>query len=594
MHRRTKIICTIGPAVSDEKSLEKLILAGMNVARINFSHGSHEEHKKTISILKAFRKSMGVPLAIMLDTKGPEIRVGVLPGDELRLKAGMRVRLVKSDPKEGEIPIGPAHVVDELEVGMTVLFDDGYITSKVVEKGAVVEIENDGILKSRKGVNVPHGAITLPAVTEKDITDIHFGCQEDVDIVAASFVRSPDHILEIKKLLTDAGHPEMVVLAKIENAEGVKNFDSILQVADGVMVARGDLGVELPLNKVPSLQKMMIQHCYHSSKPVVIATQMLESMIHNPRPTRAEVSDVANAIYDSTSAVMLSGETAVGKYPIETVKMMRSIVEEAEKDFDYQAFFAQDSRGSYYDVSSSVALAVVKTAYSSKAKAIFAFSNSGSTARAIARFRPEFPILTMTPNEKNFHQMAINWGVVPMMAHVDNVADGFQELSCYALKKKLALYGDLVVVSCGSPFGISGTTNTMIVENIGDVLVRGLASKGERVYGKVAMILSSDLNNAYRARGRIVVLSTCNDSFLPLLGHATAIVLQNHPDDKASEKSAKAAAKSFNIPLLARADHALTILKEGQLITIDPVKGLIFKGALLSEEEMLSRVCKES
>jgi len=576
--------------------IDRLIQAGMNVARLNFSHGTHEQHAETIRLLKEARERHDIPLSIMLDTKGPEIRVGLLVADQIELKARQKVKLIKGDPKnDTEIPINPPSIIDDLQEGQTVLFDDGYINSKVVKKEgdcAIVQIENPGHLKSRKGVNIPHESITLPAMTEQDIADIKFGCQHDVDLIAASFIRCPDHVMEIRNLLIEEGHGEIAILAKIESAEGVKNFDAIVQVADGIMVARGDLGVEMPLTQVPKLQKMMIRKCYQLAKPVVTATQMLESMITAPRPTRAEVSDVANAIYDSTSAVMLSGETAVGKYPIMAVKIMKSIIEETERDFDYRDFFIQGTRGAYYDVSSSVALAAVKTAYSSQAKALIAFTKSGKTPRAMSRFRPVQPIIALTPDRKCYHQMALTWGVAPFYGPVKNIEEGFKVASCSALKAKLARYGDLVVISAGSPFGVSGTTNTMIVVNMGDVLVRGMISKGKRVIGQVALVQSFDESQKYQTRGKIVVLSTSNDHLLPMVKHAAGLILQNHPDDQESERHAKGVAKSLNIPILVRADGATDILRDGQLITLDPKKGLVFKGALLTEEEMIKEACK--
>lgn len=341
---RTKIICTIGPAVNSLEKIRQLIDAGMNVARLNFSHGTHEEHRKVIENLKKAREEKKVPLAIMLDTKGPEIRVGKLQNDVIELKPKQKILVVKEtvEGNNQRFSITPAIALNFLEPGHQMLFDDGYIISKVIEckkEGVWIEIQNAGLLKSHKGVNLPGANVDLPAMTQQDVADIIFGCQNDIDLIAASFIRSAEHVIEIKKLLAQQKKAEILVIAKIENRLGVENFDNIIQVADGIMVARGDLGVELPLREVPVLQKMMIRKCLRAAKPVVTATQMLESMIKNPRPTRAEVSDVANAIYDSTSAVMLSGETAVGQYPIETVSMMRSIIEETEKDFFLSGLF---------------------------------------------------------------------------------------------------------------------------------------------------------------------------------------------------------------------------------------------------------------
>lgn len=476
MTTRTKIICTIGPAVSSLEKIIQLMEAGMNVARLNFSHGTHEEHLEVINNLKTARRQLKQPLAIMLDTKGPEIRIGKIKGNEVRLQVGQQWLLVR-EPLEGneeQVSVNPGYILDQLHGGETILFDDGYIETRAIgptEKGLLVEVLNGGIIKSGKGVNIPHTSLNLPAMTETDIKDIRFGCKHDVDFIAASFVRSAEQVLEIKALLASENKSDIQVLAKIENSEGVHNFDGIIQVAEGIMIARGDLGVEVPLSQVPALQKMMIRKCYMAGKPAITATQMLESMIYNPRPTRAEVSDVANAIYDSTSAVMLSGETAVGKYPLETVNMMKSIAKESETDFDYRAFFDQHATLLNHDVPSAVTLSTVKAANSSNAKAIFAFTNSGLTARLLSRLRPVQPILAMTPNEKSYHQMALNWGVIPFLSKdCETLIEAFETISHFALETKVVVQGDLVVITAGSPFGITGTTNMMIIENIGNVL----------------------------------------------------------------------------------------------------------------------------
>ncbi len=472
MLARTKIICTIGPSVASPEKIAQLIDAGMNVARLNFSHGTHEEHLAVIQTLKKARETKKVPLAIMLDTKGPEIRLGKIEGDALSVRAKQQLLLVKETctGNAQKISLTPPHVLDDLKKGTLLLFDDGYIQAVVIEaqpSGVRIEIQNEGVIKSHKGVNVPHVHTHLPAMTEQDVQDIIFGCAHDVDIIAASFIRSKSHVLEIKKLLAAQGKPEILLIAKIENSLGVENFESILEAADGIMVARGDLGVEMPLKEVPNLQKMMIRKSIAAGKPVVTATQMLESMINNPRPTRAEVSDVANAIYDSTSAVMLSGETAVGKYPIETVALMKAIIEEAEKHFDYPEFFSKEGQFDYPDISTSVALASVTTAYSTHARAIFAFTHSGFTARKIARFRPQMAIVALTSVPKVYHQMAFYWGVTPMPpSPCGNVQEAIATATRFAMEKKLLHKGDLVIITAGTPFGVSGSTNLMRVETI--------------------------------------------------------------------------------------------------------------------------------
>lgn len=584
MRTRTKIICTIGPAVSSYEKILEMIDAGMNVARLNFSHGTHTDHLKVIENLKKARETRKIPLAIMLDTKGPEIRLGKMKMPEIPVSAGQTVLLVQDeilgDDKSWQIT--PAIVLETLTPGVTVLFDDGYISSKVVEKsekGVLVKIQNSGVIKSFKGVNIPGVFLDIPAMTEQDVEDIIFGCKHDVDIIAASFIRSADHVLEIKQLLEEQGKPDTLVIAKIENSLGIQNFDSIIQVADGIMVARGDLGVEMPLKEVPTLQKMMIRKCIQACKPVVTATQMLESMIKNPRPTRAEVSDVANAIYDSTSAVMLSGETAVGQYPIEAISLMRSIVEEAEKSFDYSAFFeSQKLAADTHNISSSVALAAVKTAYSAKASAIFAFTNSGFTSRLISRFRPEIPIIALTPRKKTYNQMAFNWGVFPVDPSVaNNVEEAFALCSSFAMKKEIVQHGDLVIVTAGTPFGMSGSTNMMLVESIGAVLLRGMPAAGAKVQGKVTILVSSNDHKRRSAKERIALLSRCDESYLPLLKQAIGIILQNLPEDRESEKQASKIARELGIPLLTCAEGAFHLLREGEQVVLDPEKGIVYK-----------------
>jgi pyruvate kinase len=584
---RTKIICTIGPAVNSLEKMMELMEAGMDVARLNFSHGTQAGHLRSIQLLKEARTLMKRPLAIMLDTKGPEIRIGKIKNDQVLLKSGQKWHLVKEEilGDDKQISILPDYILDQVSIGTRILFDDGYISGEVVEiteNGALIEVHNEGIIKSNKGVNIPNASLNLPAVTSKDIDDIRFGCKHDIDLIAASFVRCAEHVLTIKNLITEEKKPDILIIAKIENNEGVQNFDSIVQAADGIMIARGDLGVEVPLSHVPRLQKMMIRKSYLAGKPVVTATQMLESMINNPRPTRAEASDVANAIYDSTSAVMLSGETAVGKFPIETVNVMCSIVRDAEEDFNYRAFFDQHAPLVYHDVPSAVTLATVKTAYSSNAKAIFAFTRGGSTARLISRLRPKMPIIAMTANEQCYHQMAFNWGVIPYLNEESKtLIDGFKQISNFAMENHLASYGDLVVMTAGTPFGISGTTNMMIVESIGDVLVRGHVGYGLPVHGKATIVLAPDSIEPYAVRDKLLVIVQCDEHYLSLIKECAGVILQNHINDIASEKFAKKAALSLNKPVLLRADAACRILKEGQLVTLDPEKALVYKGVVL-------------
>jgi pyruvate kinase len=562
----------------------ELIHAGMDVARLNFSHGTHQEHLAVINLLKEAREQTKHPLAIMLDTKGPEIRVGKLKNKAWSLEKGNRLLLVDStqEGEENRIPITPGDVLKALKPGMTVLFDNGYIISTVVEsseEGVIIEIENQGILESNKGVNIPKASYRLPAMTERDISDIKFGCENNIDIIAASFICSAEHVLSIKRFLMQQGKPDILVLAKIENTQGVDDLDNIIQVSDGIMVARGDLGVEVPLSEVPRLQKIMIRKCIQVGKPVITATQMLESMITKPRPTRAEVSDVANAIYDSSSAVMLSGETAVGKYPIETVQMMQATIQVTENDFDYAHFFANYGNKVYHDVTSSIAFAAVHTAYNAQAKAIFMFTASGLSARLISRLRPKIPIIAMTSNIKVYHQLSVNWGIIPIYA--ENITDPdicFEKIKDFALEHSYVTYGDLIVMITGNPFAVAGTTNTMLVKSIGNVLARGEIGAGDRIDGQIVLSMNLHRGQETYAQDKVLLLTKCDKSYLPFIKVAKGVILQNHIDDHDSVDYLQKIAKDLNVSILTNVDGAASVLKEEQIITLDPQQKLIYDG----------------
>jgi len=582
MYTHTKIICTIGPATKSKEMIKKLIEAGMNVARINFSHGSHEEHLITINNLKEVRKESKRPIAILLDTKGPEIRIGKLKNDVLKLEPKSRIKLIKDEPKDDlEVPIYPFEVINVLKPSQRVLFDDGYIIGIVIEKQenfAIIEIQNSGLLKSRKSVNIPKVTLPLPAVTKQDIEDLKFGIENDIDIVAASFVRSADHVLEIKKILEKNNKADVFVIAKIECTEAVENFDEIAEVADGIMIARGDLGVEVDLSLVPKLQKAMVNKCYEISKPVVIATQMLESMINNPRPTRAEVSDVANAIYESASCVMLSAETATGKYPVETVLQMKEIIHQAEQDFDYKAFFYKQAHVELEDVSSSVAVAAVKTAYSSDAKAIFAITRTGFTTRVLTRLRPKMPIIALTKNEKKYYQLSFLWGVTGIISSEwKQEREAFAIMSHFGINNDLISFGDYVVLISSFPFEKRGITNLMLVESIGDVLVRGRKGYGKKIKGNIAIIKTLNGDTIAKAQDKIIIISKCNENYLPLIKVAKGIILQNRISDVLSEKHAIQMAGNLNIPIIINAKYASEILMENEYVHMDPERALIFK-----------------
>ena len=456
--KKTKVVCTMGPNTNDRELLKKLIENGMDVARFNFSHGDHEEQKSRMDLLKELRQELNTNTAILLDTKGPEIRTGVLKGGKrIMLKAGEQFTLTTEEIEgdESKVSITYEGLVQDVDAGRVILIDDGLIELKVVgksEKEIFCEVINGGELGERKGVNVPNVAVRLPAITEKDKDDIRFGVEQGIDFIAASFVRNAECVLEIKAYLKELGAPYVPIIAKVENAEGIKNIDEIIRAADGVMVARGDLGVEIPAEEVPYLQKMIIQKCNMNFKTVITATQMLDSMMRNPRPTRAEVTDVANAVYDGTDAVMLSGETAQGKYPLEALQMMGHIIQNTEQHLDYEGMLEKTGGHLKSGVSSAIGYSSVLAASNLNAKCIITPSVSGATARVVSNLRPRQVILGVTPNERTLRRMSIYWGVKPIKSQAfnttDDICDGAIEL---AKVKQFVETGEIVVITAGIP-----------------------------------------------------------------------------------------------------------------------------------------------
>ena len=456
--KKTKVVCTMGPNTNDRELLKKLIENGMDVARFNFSHGDHEEQKSRMDLLKELRQELNTNTAILLDTKGPEIRTGVLKGgNRLMLKAGEQFTLTTEEIEgdESKVSITYEGLVQDVDAGRVILIDDGLIELKVVgksEKEIFCEVINGGELGERKGVNVPNVAVRLPAITEKDKDDIRFGVEQGIDFIAASFVRNAECVLEIKAYLKELGAPYVPIIAKVENAEGIKNIDEIIRAADGVMVARGDLGVEIPAEEVPYLQKMIIQKCNMNFKTVITATQMLDSMMRNPRPTRAEVTDVANAVYDGTDAVMLSGETAQGKYPLEALQMMVHIIQNTEQHLDYEGMLEKTGGHLKSGVSSAIGYSSVLAASNLNAKCIITPSVSGATARVVSNLRPRQVSLGVTPNERPLRRMSIYWGVKPIKSQAfnttDDICDGAIEL---AKVKQFVETGEIVVITAGIP-----------------------------------------------------------------------------------------------------------------------------------------------
>ncbi len=456
--KKTKVVCTMGPNTNDRDLMRKLIQNGMDVARFNFSHGDHAEHKGRMDMLKQLREEEHANTAILLDTKGPEIRTGVLKGGKkIMLEAGESFTLTTEEIEgdKDKVSISYAGLVEDVDTGKTILIDDGLIGLKVVsttEKEIHCTVVNGGELGERKGVNVPNVPVRLPAITQKDKEDLKFGVEQGIDFIAASFVRNAECVLEIRAYLKELGAPYIPIIAKIENAEGIQNIDEIIRAADGLMVARGDLGVEIPAEEVPYLQKMMIQKCNKNFKTVITATQMLDSMMRNPRPTRAEVTDVANAVYDGTDAVMLSGETAQGKYPLEALQMMVHIIENTEQHLDYDTMLEKAGEHLKAGVSSAIGYSSVLAAANLNAKCIITPSVSGATTRVVSNLRPKQEILGVTPNERTLRRMSIYWGVRPIKSMefdtTEDICEGAIEL---ALVKQYVEPGDIVVLTAGIP-----------------------------------------------------------------------------------------------------------------------------------------------
>lgn len=461
--RSTKIICTMGPNTDKKTVMKSLVKNGMNVARFNFSHGDHEEQRERMNLLKNVREELDRPVAILLDTKGPEIRTGLLEGgNKVTLREGSEFILYTEEMTGNETGCCVTYpgLAKDVKPGDRILIDDGLIELKVkqIKSGNIVcHVENGGELGERKGVNVPNVKVKLPAVTEKDIDDILFGIQQDIDFIAASFIRSAKGVKEIRKILKENHAEHISIIAKIENAEGVENIDEIIEASDGIMVARGDLGVEIPAQEVPHIQKMIIKKCNERYVPVITATQMLDSMIRNPRPTRAEVADVANAIYDGTDAVMLSGETAAGKYPAEALKMMNEIAENTEQYVDYEKYIHHRTMYEQSKISSAIGIASVRTARNIGAACIVTPTMSGKTARLISNFRPSMPIYAVTPNEMVQHKMQLYWGVIPLKGYIKDTTENIIVNAMETIKRKrLVKKGQTVVITAGDP----ATNNT--------------------------------------------------------------------------------------------------------------------------------------
>ena len=472
MIRKTKIVCTLGPAVDDENILRQMILEGMNIARFNMSHGSHEEHGERLAMLKRLREDLNIPVAALLDTIGPEIRLGDFEQKQVVLKQGQLFTLTTSEilgNKESAY-ITYSGLPYDVTPGNRILIDDGLVemeVESVVGEEIRCLVKNTGVISARKGVNVPGAALSLPFINEKDYNDLRFAVEQGFDFVAASFTRTYEDMRELKHILKELGGEKIKVIAKIENSQGVENLDEILSIADGVMVARGDMGVEIPLEEVPVIQKEIIKKVYGVGKQVITATQMLDSMMQYPRPTRAEANDVANAVYDGTSAIMLSGETASGKYPLECVRTMVRIAGRTEQDIDYRKRFLQNKLPTLGSITNAISKATVNAAMELDAKAIVTVTESGRTAYMISRYRPFCPVIACTSKEQTYRQLSLSWGIIPLLIDEKEALDELFEEAIMAVEKaSYASEGDVIVLTAGVPIGTSGTTNLLKVHCI--------------------------------------------------------------------------------------------------------------------------------
>ncbi|RJE91107.1 pyruvate kinase [Paenibacillus sp. 1011MAR3C5] len=578
--RKTKIVCTIGPSSESLENTKKLIQAGMNVARLNFSHGDFEEHGNRIKNVGLANAEMGTSVAILLDTKGPEIRLGKLKEEPIELVQGDAITLTTEEilGDRTRIPVTYNNLPNDLSIGSTVLIDDGLIglTVESIEGTEIhCRIVNNGPIKSKKGVNVPGVKISLPGITEKDANDIIFGIEQGVDFIAASFVRKASDVLEIRELLEKHNASHIQIISKIENQEGVDNLDEILEVSDGLMVARGDLGVEIPAEEVPLVQKMMIKKCNRAGKPVITATQMLDSMQRNPRPTRAEASDVANAIFDGTDAIMLSGETAAGKYPVESVQTMSRIAERAENALEYREIFTKQANAQQTSVTEAISQAVANSALDLNAKAIITSTQSGFTARMVSKYRPKAPIIAVTTDAKVMKRLALGWGVIPVKgADADTTDEMFDNAVKGAMGTGLLSLGDTVVITAGVPVGFAGTTNLMKIHHIGELLAKGQGIGSQTVTGKLVVARTPQEANEKVQQGDILVAVSTDKEYMPAFEKAGAVITEQG----GITSHAAVCGLNLSVPVILGVTGATDTLKDGMEVTVYAETGFIYSG----------------
>ena len=586
--KKTKIVCTMGPNSNDENIMRQLVKEGMDIARFNFSHGDHEEQKGRMDMLKKIREEENKPIAILLDTKGPEIRTGVLKdGKKVQLEAGETFTLT-TDEIVGDnkiVSITYKGLVEDVKAGSTILIDDGLVGLEVVEikpvakpvntkvnaRDIVCKVLNDGVISNKKGVNVPNVDLTMPFISEKDYGDICFAVENDYDFIAASFVRTAEDVMEIRKILAEKGGEDIKIISKIENMQGVRNIDDIIRVSDGIMVARGDMGVEIPLEDVPVMQKMIIKKVCEAGKIVITATQMLDSMMKHPRPTRAESTDVANAIYDGTSAIMLSGETAAGMYPIEAVKTMVRIATRTEHDINYLQRFRQRRTMCNPDVTNAISHATCTMAGDLSAAAIVTVTKSGRTARMISKYRPNCTIIGECLTEKVCRQLNLEWGVEPILITEEQDASQlFEKAVDVAEMAGFVSKGELVVLTGGVPLGVSGTTNLIKVQVAGHILVTGKGLNGKKISGNLCVCHSNEDLKSFKD-GDIIVAADTTNEMMAQMRQASALIVEA----EGANCHAAIAGLSLDIPVLIAAKNALDVLKTSAYVEVDCESGVV-------------------
>lgn len=580
--RKTKIVCTIGPASETPELLESLINAGMNVARLNFSHGDHQEHAVRIQRIREVSERLGKTVGILLDTKGPEIRTHTMENGAIDLTAGQKIAVSMTEVvgTEDVFSVTYDQLIEDVQEGSTILLDDGLIELRVVSldaKAGIIhtKVENEGTLKTKKGVNVPGVSVQLPGITEKDAQDILFGIEQDVDFIAASFVRRASDVLEIRRLLEQNNGSHIQIIPKIENQEGVDNIDEILQVSDGLMVARGDLGVEIPAEEVPLVQKSLIGKCNTAGKPVITATQMLDSMQRNPRPTRAEASDVANAIFDGTDAIMLSGETAAGIYPVESVETMDRIAVTTEATLNYKQIVSTRRKEKEANLTEAIGQAVAYTALNLGVKAIIAPTESGHTAKMISKYRPGAPIIAITSSVPASRQLTLVWGVQPIASRTVTSTDELLENAIEAsLAHHFVGHGDLVVITAGVPVGHEGTTNMMKVHIIGDILAKGQGIGRSVAYGETVVVKNAEELKTIDTTGKIVVTIGTDRDMVPALSQSAGIITE----EGGLTCHSAIIGLNLGIPVIVGVKDATSKIEHGKSVTIDPNSGAVYSG----------------